>query len=53
LEVSRSKVEIRYAGHANVGSLAMDDATQAQIDEAYDQILFLRQTLLKAFGMQG
>lgn len=43
----------QLAYHANVGSLAMDDATQAQIDEAYDQILFLRQTLLKALGMQG
>jgi hypothetical protein len=43
----------QLAYHANVGSLAMDDEAQAQIEEAYDQIIFLRQTLVKALGMRG
>lgn len=43
----------QLAYHANVGSLAMDDLAQAQIEEAYDHIIFLRQTLLKALGMRG
>lgn len=43
----------QLAYHANVGSLVMDDATQAQIEEAYGHIIFLRQTLLKALGMRG
>ena len=43
----------QLAYHANVGSLAMDAAALAQIEEAYDHILVLRQTLLKALGMRG
>jgi len=43
----------QLAYHANVGSLAMDDVAQAQIEEAYDHIILLRQTLLKALGMRG
>lgn len=43
----------QLAYHANVGSLVMDDVAEAQIEEAYDHILLLRQTLLKALGMRG
>lgn len=43
----------QLAYHANVGSFAMDEQTQAQIEDAYEHILFLRQTLLKALGMRG
>lgn len=40
----------QLAYHANVGSLAMDDEVRIQIDEAYEHVLFLRKTLLKALG---
>ena len=43
----------QLAYHANVGSLAMDNETRGQIEEAYDHILFLRQTLLQALGKRG
>lgn len=42
----------QLAYHANIGALAMDDETQAQIAEAYEHIIFMRQTLLKALGKQ-
>jgi Bacterial mobilisation protein (MobC) len=43
----------QLAYHANVGSLEMDDEAQAQIEEAYDNVLFLRQSLMKALGVRG
>ena len=43
----------QLAYHANIGSLAMDEEKQAQIEEAYDHIFFLRQSLIKALGMRG
>lgn len=43
----------QLAYHANIGSLAMDEEVQAQIEEAYDHIIFLRQSLTKALGMRG
>lgn len=43
----------QLAYHANIGSLAMDEETQAQIEQAYDHVIFLRQSLIKALGMRG
>jgi phosphoglycerate dehydrogenase-like enzyme len=43
----------QLAYHANVGSLSMDETTQAQIAEAHDHVVFLRQMLLKALGLRG
>lgn len=43
----------QLAYHANVGSLTMDETAQAQISEAYDHVIFIRQTLLKALGLPG
>jgi len=43
----------QLAYHANIGSLVMDEETQAQIEQAYDHIIFLRQSLIKALGMRG
>ncbi len=40
----------QLAYHANIGSLSMDEETRAQISEAYDHVIFLRQSLLKALG---
>ncbi|OXT01961.1 hypothetical protein B7H23_03215 [Notoacmeibacter marinus] len=40
----------QLAYHANVGSLAMDDRTREQIDEAYDTVLLMRTTLMRALG---
>lgn len=42
----------QLAYHANVGSLVMDEVARAQIEESYDHVIFLRQTLLKALGMR-
>ena len=41
----------QLAYHANVGSLVMDDDAQAQIKEAYDHVIYLRQALIKALGL--
>lgn len=43
----------QLAYHANVGSLAMDDVARGQIDEAYEHILFMRNTLMKALGLRA
>ena len=43
----------QLAYHANIGSLAMDETAIAQLDEAYEQIIVLRQTLIKALGSRG
>lgn len=43
----------QLAYHANVGSLAMDDAARSQIEEAYEHILFMRSTLMKALGLNA
>lgn len=43
----------QLAYHANIGALPMDEATKTQIAEAYDHVLFLRQTLIKAMGLTG
>jgi len=43
----------QIAYHANIGSLQIDDETKAQINEAYDHILFIRQTLIKALGKKS
>ena len=42
----------QLANHANIGSLAIDDVTKAQIHEAYDHVLLIRTTLIKALGLR-
>jgi len=42
----------QLAHHANIGSLEMDKDTQAQISEAYDHVLFLRNSLIAALGLR-
>ncbi len=42
----------QLAHHANIGSLVMDEDTQAQICETYDHVLFLRKTLIAALGLR-
>lgn len=42
----------QLAYHANVGSLAIDDAAREQINEAYETVLLIRKTLLKALGFR-
>lgn len=42
----------QLAYHANMGSLVMDDETKAQIAEAYDHVLLMRNTLVAALGLQ-
>lgn len=42
----------QLAYHANIGTLAMDDDTRAQIADAYEHVLFLRETLVKALGIK-
>ena len=39
--------------HANIGALQIDDEAKSQIIEAYDHILFIRQTLMKALGKKS
>lgn len=43
----------QLAYHANIGSLAVEARTEEEINEAYEHVLFLRQTLLKALGMRA
>lgn len=43
----------QLAYHANIGSLAVEAQTEEEINEAYEHVLFLRQTLLKALGMRA
>lgn len=43
----------QLAYHANIGSLAVEARTEEEINEAYEHVLFLRQTLLKARGMRA
>jgi len=42
----------QLAYHANVGSLAIDEETKAQIHEANDHVLLIRTTLIKALGLR-
>lgn len=42
----------QLAYHANVGSLAIDDETKAQIHEAYEHVLLIRTVLIKALGLR-
>ncbi len=42
----------QLAYHANIGSLVVDETTQAQIEEAYDQVLLIRKTLVHALGLR-
>jgi hypothetical protein len=42
----------QLAYHANIGSLPIDDETKGQINEAYDHVLFMRNTLISALGMK-
>ena len=42
----------QLAHHANIGSLAVDEETETQISEAYDHVLILRKTLIKALGLR-
>ncbi|MCJ8310868.1 MAG: hypothetical protein HRU27_18050 [Rhizobiaceae bacterium] len=42
----------QLAYHANIGSLPIDDETKGQINEAYDHVLFIRNTLISALGMK-
>lgn len=43
----------QLAYHANIGSLAIDETTSAQISEAYDHVLLLRKTLIRALGLKA
>ena len=43
----------QLAYHANVGSLIMEEETVAQISEAHEHIVFLRNTLIKALGLKA
>ncbi|NYI29331.1 plasmid mobilization relaxosome protein MobC [Sulfitobacter geojensis] len=43
----------QLAYHANIGSLAVEARTEEEITEAYEHVLFLRHTLLKALGMRA
>lgn len=40
----------QLAYHANIGALPIDDETKSQIAEAYDNVIGMRQTLMKALG---
>lgn len=42
----------QLAHHANTGTLPVDENTRFQISEAYDHVLFLRKTLIKALGLR-
>jgi hypothetical protein len=42
----------QLAYHANIGALPIDHITKAQITEAYQQVLFLRKTLIQALGLR-
>lgn len=42
----------QLAYHANIGALVIDDETKGHIDEAYDHVLFIRNTLISALGMK-
>jgi len=42
----------QLAYHANIGSLAIEARTEAEINEAYEHVLFLRQTLMNALGLR-
>jgi hypothetical protein len=41
----------QLARHANSGSLAVDDETRAQIEEAYAHVMALRDQLIAALGL--
>jgi hypothetical protein len=43
----------QLAYQANIGALVLDKDTKAQIDEAYEYVVVMRQTLLKALGKRG
>lgn len=43
----------QLAYHANIGSLAVDEDTRTQISDAYDHVLLLRKTLIKALGLKA
>lgn len=43
----------QLAYHANIGSLQLDEETKSQIVEAYDHVLFIRQTLMRALGKKS
>ncbi len=40
----------QLAHHANIGTLPVDDATKADLDEAYRAVIGMRQLLLRALG---
>lgn len=42
----------QLAYHANVGALIVDDEAREQISEAYEHVIFLRQSLIKALGLK-
>lgn len=42
----------QLAYHANIGSLAMDEMTKNQIEEAYDHVLVMRKELVRALGLR-
>ena len=43
----------QLAYYANIGALQMDEETKFQIIEAYDHIIFIRQTLMRALGKKS
>ena len=43
----------QLAFHANTGTLLIDDQTTSQINEAYEHVCIMRDTLIKALGLSG
>ena len=43
----------QLAYQANIGALVVDEEVQAQIEEAYDHVAFIRKTLLSALRPQA
>ena len=43
----------QLAYQANIGSLVIEEDGKAKIEEAYGHVKLIRQTLMKALGMQG
>ena len=43
----------QLAYHANIGSLAIDDQTREQIEDAYAHVRLMRSLLMQALGLKG
>ncbi len=42
----------QLAYHANIGTLPVDEGTKADLDDAYQYVTEMRQTLMKALGLK-